>query len=722
MNSKLGKSNINSLAKTVSVAALGFASVAGAATGEERGGSLRPAGTAPKVAEVERTVTLEPLVVTAATRTERLLDEVPVRTEVVLSEDIQLRAATDFSQAVELLNGVRIESNCQNCNTAEVQLLGLGGAYNQVLFDGTPLLSTLGGVYGIEQIPAAFVDRIEVVKGGGSSLYGAGAVGGVVNLVTLKPVRAGGFVRGVVELQEEVPMWSADGRADFAKPDGKVAVSVVAQGEQNDAIDFNSDGFSEITEKELRVGGFQVWVTPSERTRVSANYQYTWEDRRGGNELGLPPHLANIAEALETRYHRGGATWEQVVALDLDFRLAYAFAYVERESYYGGLGDPSEPGYDPAAAAATAFNQYGFTENPLHYLDAQVNYRVGDHAIAFGVQYKHESVRDRNRDALGVTLATTLDDSYHNTGVFLQDEWAVNERLDLVLGARLDDNSELDDLVFSPRVAVAYEAAPTLKLRAGVSTGFRAPEVFSEDLHVDTLGGAPVPVVNAAGLDKESAVTGMLGFDWRSDTVAPRWAWDGMFSVTDIDDTFILTRLPDGIGGEFEERSNASGSRITGLETNLTFQPTHHFRYSVGIAYYESRYEQAEDVFDDGLGTVITTRDYLKTPDWSGVAQAVWTPNDAWSTFAGVKYTGPMDVLNNNTATLSRTGDFWVFDLGVTRHFRLGRYRHLDVSVGVRNLFDERQKDLETGPSRDSDYVYGPRFARSFYVSVLYEF
>ena len=150
--------------------------------------------------------------VSTATRTERLLSDVPVRTEVLRGEDIQLRAALDFSRAAELINGLRVESNCQNCNTSEAQLLGLPGAYNQILFDGTPLLSTLGGVYGLEQIPAAFIDTIEVVKGGGSSLYGPGAVAGVINLIPRQPTQNGGFLRYNVDVQKGEPIHGIDGR------------------------------------------------------------------------------------------------------------------------------------------------------------------------------------------------------------------------------------------------------------------------------------------------------------------------------------------------------------------------------------------------------------------------------------------------------------------------------------------------------------------------------
>ena len=114
----------------------------------------------PKPTELDRVQ----VKVSTATRSERLLSDVPIRTEVLRKEDIALRAATDFSRAAELINGLRVESNCQNCNTSEVRLLGLPGAYNQLLFDGIPLLSTLGSVYGLEQIPAGFVDRIEVER------------------------------------------------------------------------------------------------------------------------------------------------------------------------------------------------------------------------------------------------------------------------------------------------------------------------------------------------------------------------------------------------------------------------------------------------------------------------------------------------------------------------------------------------------------------------------
>ena len=332
---------------------------------------------------------------------------------------------------------------------------------------------------------------------------------------------------------------------------------------------------------------------------------------------------------------------------------------------------------------------------------------------------------DLNRNFLGSTLRTTSDSSFRNTSIYVQDEWSAIQSLNVVMGGRLDRSSELDDPVFSPRIAVAIEASKTLKFRVGFSTGFRAPEVFSEDLHIDTLGADQVRIRNTQGLSEERAITGKVGVDWRSSALAPRWTFDATLSRTDVNDTFVLGEiLNDGDGSLFQERANAAGSLIEGVEFNLGFQPATTLRLTAGVAYYRSRYDEAEVIFDntpDGGSTVIATRDYLEIPNWTGLAQAVWSPSERFDAFLGLKYAGALDALNNNAGTLNRTRDFWVVDLGFTRHFQIGT-RHLDLSLGAKNLFDQRQRDLEAGANRDSDYVYGPRFARSFYASLRYEF
>lgn len=399
--------------------------------------AVPPCGLARQPPPSPEAVELDRLVVRTATRSERLLSDVPIRTEVLRGEDIALRAATDFSRVAELVNGLRVESNCQTCNTTEVQLLGLGGAYNQLLFDGVPLMSTLGAVYGLEQIPAAFINRVEVVKGGGSALYGPGAVAGVVNLVPAQPVRSGGFAQWGLESQRGGWTRTLDGRADLVSADGGAGLSVVGQGTRGQPIDFDGDGYTEIVRKDQRVAGIQGWFTPTMEASVRANYLYTREARRGGNRLDQPAWLANTAEALESHYHRGGIQWEQVLGDDAGASVGYSFALIRRKSFYGGLGDvqtdPGAEGFDPAqldpsvpgSAAHASFRQYGYTENPLHYLDGQFNLVRGAHALAFGVQYRREAVRDDQRDGDGRTTRRGEREAFTNLGVLVQDEWTL---------------------------------------------------------------------------------------------------------------------------------------------------------------------------------------------------------------------------------------------------------------------------------------------------------
>lgn len=664
-----------------------------------------------------------PEMVVTATRTVQPRSEAPIRTEVITPSETEKRDAVTLASAVELLNGVRVEPVCQNHGSTDVQMLGLGGGYNQILFDGLPVLSALGADCGVDRIATVFGDRIEVVKGGGSALYGANAVAGVINLVPVSPTRTGGFVGGGVDVQKDVPLWHTEARGDAVSENRKVAVSLFGQYGKNDAVDFNGDGFSEIAQREFSTAGTRLQYAPNDSTRLRAEYQYTGEERRGGNDFNRPEYAANIAELNDTQFHRLALNWDQQLDSDLDFSLGYAMSYVDRDSYYGGVGDPSESGYDPVAAAAEARNLYGHTTNPLHFLDSRLNWHLGDHLLTLGVQYKHESVVDRNLDLAGNTLATLADRTYHDTGLILQDRWRPAKNLELLPGIRTDFHSELDSPVVSPRLAAHYKPVPTLTLRPSVSTGFRAPEPFSEDFHVNTLGNTPVRVVNEPGLSAEKSLTGMFGVEWNSSEKDPLLTWDITGSFTNIDDTFLISRETTPAGVDIDRRTNSGGSTVAGAESNITVRPHRMLAFTVGAAYYDSRYKESQTVYDDGAGTTITTRDYLKTPKWTGVAKLDFMPADGWDLFAALRYTGPMEIVNNRTGTLNdSTPEFWVLDLGLLYKFDLGDTQSLAFTAGVKNVLDDRQKDLESGPGRDSDYFYGPRNARTFYAGVKYSF
>ena len=277
-------------------------------------------------------------VVSPGTRTERLITEVPIKTDVLGSDLFESAAVTELGQALELLNGARTEANCQNCGTAEIQLLGLPGNYNQILVDGLPLFTGVASVYGIDQVPTIFIERIEVVKGGGSSLYGPGAVAGVINLIPEEPFASHGHVDFNFRNIDGEPTYQPQFVNYFVTEDRSFKAALYGLYNDQNEYNANSDGFSDLVERDNEVLGTYFWWTPTERSRLRFNYKFIGEDRRGGDHLDSPVEFPQVAEALETEYHWATLRWEQELTDDLSLSLSGAMVDFTRDSYYGGTG------------------------------------------------------------------------------------------------------------------------------------------------------------------------------------------------------------------------------------------------------------------------------------------------------------------------------------------------------------------------------------------------
>ena len=342
-----------------------------------------------------------------------------------------------WARPLNSLNGARSENNCQNCGTAEIQLLGMPGKYNQILIDGQPLFTGAAAVYGIDQVPTLFVDRIEVVKGGGSALYGPGAVAGVINLIPEEPFHS--------HAHSSFDSFDIDGSAAYTAQfagylvpeDSKLKCSVYGQYADQDAYDADGDGFSELVERENFVAGTYLWYDLSANTRLRLNYQYIDEERRGGDQLNQPEYQAQVAESLDTRYHWSTIRLEQRIHEDFDFALSTSLVYFERDSYYGGnFGDPLPPVYDPGNPDDPR-NFYGELDSLTYYIDAQFNYDLGEawagsHLLTWGVQYEDETIEEDNVNFRGDFITEINDQQFDNFGLYLQDQWMLTEKLELV--------------------------------------------------------------------------------------------------------------------------------------------------------------------------------------------------------------------------------------------------------------------------------------------------
>ena len=639
-------------------------------------------------------------VVVTATRTSRRLDDVPIRTEVISRDLMSQSGARTLADAVEYTTGVRVENNCQNCNFSQIRLLGLDGPYTQILVDGQPIVSSLAQVYGIEQIPARMIERIEVVKGGGSALYGPGSVGGVVNIIPREPPATG----GVFELRSDTfgpdTNLSVNGSADWVSGARQTFVSAFGQIDRIRPFDVDDDGFTEVSRRDLQATGLRVnRYQLAGRAKLTLDLTYLREYRRGGDALHLPPTQALIAEEIDSQRLALSGTWFHSVSRRFDYRFTASAADTSRDSYYGTGRDP---------------NAFGDTQNRVSVFDTQLNHYAGRHTVSWGAQVSTESLADR-QPAYG----RSTDVAYSNVGIYVQDDWSFAPRWQVLYGLRGDRHTALGRAVVSPRIAVMHSPVPSFDVRLSLARGFRAPQVFDEDLHLSSVGGAVRLIEVDPDLREERSANYMAGFEWKPELGPGQGLLELNAFYTSLTDLFNVQAADDPSTSVSEFRKvNFGNADVYGIELNVGWGIGDSLVLQGGIVEQRAEFGQREPDFG--------SRDFFRTPRRYANATVTWRAPRMADLFAAARYTGPMTAPHYAgyipTSRLEVTPSFVVVDLGVSRTFRVGDGRRLVVGVTGRNVTNAYQADIDRGPLRDSAYVYGPRFPRTVGASLRVEY
>ena len=639
-------------------------------------------------------------VVVTATRTSRRLQDVPVRTEVVDKTLMHAIAARTLADAVEYTTGVRVESNCQNCNFSQIRLLGLDGPYTQILMDGQPVVSSLAQVYGIEQIPSRMIERIEIVKGGGSALYGSGSVGGVVNIISREPSRPTGGFETRVDVTEGHANYSHSGSIDWASSDRRTNATGFVQIDDVDPIDLSGDGFTEISYRKLRAGGGRASrYLLDGRAKLTGELTMLGEERRGGDQLHLPPDRAEIAEWIDTRRVGASTTWFHGVSASMDYRVTLAVADTHRDSYYGTGQDP---------------NAFGVTDSRLFLADSQVNQYLGRHTLTWGAQATWEDLQDEQP-----AYDRFTDDVYRNVGLFAQDAWAFARGWELVYGLRADKHSAVDRVVASPRVAVMISPAESANIRASIARGFRAPQAFDEDLHLSSVGGDVRLIRLDPGLREERSTNYMLGGEWRPQAGIGQALFELNGFYTGLSDLFLAHEHDDPVTDAIEFlKINHGDARVYGVEANAGWGIGDAFVLQGGVVFQRARYGEAEPDFG--------SRNFFRTPNRYANLTMSWVTGRLGTIFVGLRYAGSMTAPHYagfiDRDRVETTPSFVTLDASAAYPVYVRSTRRLTVTLAGRNLTNAYQRDLDQGPFRDSDYVYGPRFPRSVSLGLRAEF
>ncbi len=704
-------------------------------------------------------------VVVSANRSLTLRRESPVIVNVLDTKLFESTHSTTLAQGLNFQPGVRTEDNCTNCGFSQVRINGLDGHYSQILVDSRPVFTALQGVYGLEQIPANMVERVEIVRGGGSALFGASAIGGTINIITKEPSENSaelahtitGATTGSTAFDN-----NTTGNVSVVTTNGRAGFYLYAQSRHRSAYDRDGDGYTDLPTLDNKTLGLSTFLRLTDYSKVTLKYHGLKEFRRGGNNLFLPPHEANIAEQIEHTINGGSLAYDLFNPNGKGHFSAYAsFQNVDRKSYYGGLGELTSAAegqkalneayklglkLDMSEEDATKLpnDQQEILANAQAYDKAQRAYNV-THNINYiaGAQYVHNFDRllfmpadltvgaeysfDRIKDrSLGYN--SLLEQRVRISSAFVQNEWK-NAHWGLLLGGRLDKHNLISHLIFSPRVNLRYNPTPNVNFRLTYAGGFRAPQAFDEDLHTKISDGDRVKIALAKDLKEERSHSFSASADLYKSfgTVQTNLLIEGFY--TRLNNMFATRKLADDVvidGARVEERYNSNGATVFGLNLEGKASLTSWAQLQAGFTWQNSRYRTAEEWDDDAADEFKTTKRLLRTPDTYGYFTLNVRPMIDFNVSLSGVYTGRMFVghpkggseRTKDFSIIERTPSFLTLNLKLAYDFYLYNQVKLQASAGIQNLLDAYQKDLDKGPSRASDYVYGPTQPRSLFLGV----
>lgn len=676
-------------------------------------------------------------VVISATRNRVNVKKTPVVVNVLSPKLFNATQSIAVAESLNYQPGVRVETNCQNCGFTQVRLNGLDGSYTQVLINSRAVFSALNSVYGLEQIPTSILDRIEVVRSGGSALYGSNAIAGTVNIITKDPILNSWKIAtnfGIIDGQSTDQVFNAN--ATVVSEDLNSGITVYGMKRDRESYDANNDGFSELTELTNTSLGTKSFFKPNENSKITLDLTAIEEYRRGGDRLDLAPHLTDITEELDHNTLMGGLTYEFSNAEKTNYYSVYTSGlHTDRKSFYGGLG-----GGRTAQDSITAANAYGNTNDLALLVGGQfTRYFKNNDVLTVGAEYNLNHTED---NIAGYNRF--IDQKVNSIGTFAQYEWKPSEVFSALVGTRLDHvnvegnyniqqvnrTSNINQTVLSPRLTLLYNFAENWRLRGGYARGFRAPQAFNEDLHISSVGGEPQFVILSEDLETEysNAFTASLNYSKNFKKLQTNFLLEGFY--TDLENPFTTVStgatLPNG--SILEEVRNGSGAYVAGTNFEMGISPSSKFTFQMGGTIQQSKYREGQVLFEaDGTNpseTNIVIEDFVRNPSFYGYLNTnlrVFEESsiDVTGTYTW-KMTVPLVVSDSGFLQLNESDPFFDLNIKLNHHLDLSENLQMNIFAGFKNILNSYQDDFDTGATRDSDYVYGPSLPRTFFFGIKF--
>jgi len=657
-------------------------------------------------------------VVITGTKTFKRQTNSPVIVNVINDKQLEDLQTCTLSEGLNFQPGLRVETDCQTCNYTQLRMNGLGGGYSQILINGRPIFSPLTGLYGLEQIPTNMIDKIEVVRGGGSSLYGSSAIGGTVNVLTKIPDRneyeAGWTYQNINGGADDQIF---QGNASVVSPSKKVGATLFLNHRNRDYYDHNGDNFSELPELTNTSIGINTFLLPTENQKIELSFSNLKEYRYGGEMVDKPAHLALQSEERDHDVYMGTIDYQINFNEEKTSLITYAALQKTIRDHYTGIF----PDDEEAIQEHISNPPYGDSEVSTLNLGIQLNHKLsnfplGDNVFTLGVEHIYDDVRDEIP-----AYQYLIDQTTRNTGVFVQSDWELFESLNLLSGVRMDHHNLMDQVIFNPRLSLLYKLKEYTQFRINYGTGFRAPQAFDTDLHIAFAGGGISRVILSDELAAETSksISTSINFDYPTETYVAGFTLEGFYNR--LNNAFILQPIGEDAFGEVFEKQNAQNADVLGMTFELRANYNRKYEFQTGITIQNSNYDQPVQYIDGVVGQ----NDFIRTPNYYGFAMFTAEPTSNLLFNLNYTYTGSMTLphfagaINHTTDEIIETEDFHNISLKAEYDLRVyGERFGLSIFSGVKNIFNAYQNDFDLGKNRDSNYIYGPNMPRTIFFGI----
>lgn len=398
-------------------------------------------------------------VIVSSSRTESRIENLPTRVEVLGTEEVDEEGGIKPGNIASLLGdvaGIQSQQTSPVTGNTEMRVQGLPGGYTQLLRDGMPLFGNFAGSFSVLQIPPLDLKQIEIIKGATSTLYGGGAIAGIINVISKKP-RLGTFEKTV--LLNYSTLHEANANVYLSNRNQRWGYTFFAGNTHQKAVDVNKDGFSDVASVQSIFLHPQLFFYPGKKATLSIGYNAAFEKRRGGDMQVLKSgadaaHRFFIQNRVDR--HTADVQWQQEISKSKKLAVKAIGSWFDRSITTVLFG-----------MQATQFS---------YYSEASYVAKHPRHDLVTGINFNGEHFQKAMPDSTAIPNY-----AYHTIGLFVQDDWRLHKKLTLESGLRTDFHSRFGTFVL-PRLSLLYKIVPALSTRIGGGLGYKIPTVFNSDV------------------------------------------------------------------------------------------------------------------------------------------------------------------------------------------------------------------------------------------------